>query len=130
METSKHIAMTAVDLMDLVDQRLEDMSDDDESIVAEERYFMSEFGPWGFIVVMDDEGEIIGFEFIESEESWRRPEAMLEYNAAADAEVEVLVIVPDEAFADVVEMIYRSGDPIITISDYSAMELITRPLAS
>ncbi len=127
---SKPIVMAAVDLTDLVDQRMEDMKEDDEGLSAEATFFMSESGPWGFIVVRDEMDELIGFEFVETEGSWRRPEAMLEYNAAADAELEVLVVVPDEAFAEVVGMVYRSGDPSITISDYSAMELITRPLVS
>ncbi|HOL06869.1 MAG TPA: hypothetical protein PKX52_00210 [Methanomassiliicoccaceae archaeon] len=121
--------MAAVDLMDLVNQRIEDIDDEDEDLETDAAYFIGEHGPWGFIVITSD-GEPIGFEFIESGDSWRRPEAMDEYNAAASLDLEVLVIVPDEAFAMATEMIYGSGNPSITISNYHAMELTPRPLAS
>ena len=120
--------MATVDLMDLVEQRMEDMGEDDE-VEAEATYFISESGPWSFMAIQAD-GEVIGFEFIETESSWRRPEAIAEYNAAANSDLEVLVIVPDEAFVEATEMIYRSGGVGITISSYHAMELVPRPLAS
>lgn len=114
--------------MDLVGQRMEDMEEDEE-VEAEATYFISDSGPWSFMVVRADR-EIIGFEFIETENSWRRPEAIEEYNAAANSDLEVLVIVPDEAFVEATEMLYKSGGVGITISSYHAMELISRPLAS
>lgn len=114
--------------MDLVEQRMEDM-EEDEGVEAEATYFISDAGPWSFMIVQAD-GEVLGFEFIETENSWRRPEAIEEYNAAVDSDLEVLVIVPDEALVEATEMIYRSGGVGITISSYHAMELSSRPLVS
>ena len=120
--------MATVDLMDLVGQRMEDMEEDEE-VEAEATYFISDSGPWSFMVVRAD-GEIVGFEFLETENSWKRPEAIEEYNAVANSDLEVLVIVPDEAFVEATEMLYQSGGVGITISSYHAMELSSRPLVS
>ncbi len=120
------MTMATVDLINLVEQRMEEMEEGEE---VEATYFISDSGPWSFMIVRADD-EVIGFEFIETENSWRRPEAIEEYNAAADSDLEVLVIVPDEAFVEATEMIYQSGGVGITISSYHAMELSSRPLVS
>jgi hypothetical protein len=127
-QASQAMAMAAVDLMDLVEQRMKDMGEE-EGVEAEATFFMSDSGPWSFMIVRDDD-EVIGFEFIETENSWRRPEVIEEYNAAADSDLEVLVVVPDEVLIEATKMIYQSGGVGITISSYHAMELSPRPLAS
>jgi len=123
--------MPAVDLIDLVDQRLAQIEEDDPGTEAEATYFVGETGPWCFITVQDEEvGEIIGYEFLETAESWRRRDALAEYNEAAEEEIEVVVIVPDEVFVEVAELLYEQGEPNVQVSDYSAMELLPMPLVS
>jgi hypothetical protein len=123
--------MATVDLIDLIDQRLADIEEDDPEVVAEETYFIGETGPFCLITVYDEETEeVIEFEFIETEESWKRPDAVLEYNEAAVEEIEVIVVVPDRSFVQVAELIGRFANPEIAVSDYSAMNLIATPLVS
>ncbi|NLI73903.1 MAG: hypothetical protein GX369_03930 [Euryarchaeota archaeon] len=120
--------MATVDLIDLVEQRVNDIGEDG-GLETEAAYFMGELGPWSFMMIQTDD-EIIGFEFLETEDSWRRPGAIEEYNVAANYELDVLVIVPEKSFVEATEMIYRSGGVGITISNYHAMELSPRPLVS
>lgn len=123
--------MPAVDLIDLVEQRMAQIAEDDPDSEAEATYFVGETGPWGFITVRDEEvGEVIGFEFVETGESWRRSDALAEYNEAASEEVEVVVIVPDEDLVEVAELVHEVGEPNVQVSDYAAMELVPMPLVS
>jgi hypothetical protein len=121
--------MAVVDLIDLVDQRLAQLAKDDEDLHAEETYLVGDTGIWCFLSLYDDDSdELVGFEFIETEESWRRPDAVLQYNAAVTAGLSVLVVVPDRSLVEVSELLARAGDSSIEISDYSAMELVPRDL--
>jgi hypothetical protein len=117
--------MAVVDIVDIVDQRMAQIEEDDPDIRAEETYFTDDTGVWSLLTLYDDElEELLGFEFIETKESWRRPEAVLQYNEAAMEGFTVLVVVPDESFVEMSELLARAGDSSITISDYSAMDLI------
>ncbi|MGE5379399.1 MAG: hypothetical protein ACM3L5_00830 [Candidatus Saccharibacteria bacterium] len=121
--------MAAVDLVDLADQRIAQLAEDDEGIRAEETYLVGDTGIWCLLILYDDAlDELIGFEFIETAESWKRPDAVLQYNEAATEGFTVLVIVPDESFVEMSELMARAGDSSISISDYSAMDLIPQLL--
>lgn len=122
--------MAVVDLADLVDQRLAQLAEDDEDIRAEEVFLSSDAGVWSVLSLYDGPADrLIGFEFIETAESLRRPDAVLQYNESAIGDLIVLVIVPDEAFLEMSEALARAGDPSIRISDYSAMELVPQVMA-
>lgn len=121
--------MAVVDLVDLVDQRLAQLAEDNEEIRAEETYLVGDTGVWCLLALYDDASDdLIGFEFIETSESWKRPDAVLQYNEAVTEGFNVLVIVPDESFLEMSELLARGGDTNINISDYSAMELIPQVL--
>ncbi len=123
--------MAAIDIMDIADQRKAQLEKDDADVRAEETYFSGENGVWGLLTVYDDAaGELLGYEFVETTDSWKRPDAILEYNEAAMESDEVVVIVPDDSFLEAAELITRAGDLAIIISDYSAMELVPRVLVS
>ncbi|MDW5562674.1 MAG: hypothetical protein SA339_05555 [Methanomassiliicoccus sp.] len=122
--------MAVVDLIDLVDQRLAQFEADEEEIRTEETYLAGETGIWCLLSIFDDgTDELIGFEFIETAESWKRPDAILEYNETVTEGFNVLVIVPDDSFVEMNELLARAGDSTIMVSDYSAMELVPRVLA-
>jgi hypothetical protein len=98
---------------------------------TEDTYFQWEEGAWCLITIRDEgSGEGLEYDFIETEESWKRPDAVLEYNEAAYEQVEVVVIVPDHSFDEVVALVTRAGYLGIIISDYSAMALSPRVLVS
>ncbi|MBI0584753.1 MAG: hypothetical protein ISF22_11100 [Methanomassiliicoccus sp.] len=119
--------MAVVDLVGLVDQRMAQLAEE-ENIRAEEMYLTGETGVWGLLLLYDDMlDELLGYEFIETAESWRRPDAVLQYDQTAEAPL-VLVIVPDESFVEMSEMLAREGAANIKVSDYSAMELVPQVL--
>jgi len=121
--------MAVVDLVDLVDQRLAQLAEDDEDIRAEETYMVGDTGVWCLLALYEDTSdELIGFEFIETAESWKRPDAVLQYNETVTEGFNVLVIVPDETFLEMSELLARAGDTSINVSDYSAMELVPQAL--
>jgi hypothetical protein len=120
--------MAIIDLIDLVEQRLRDISKQNPSMTTKELYFSSEEGMYCLITITGSAGNAIEYNFIESENSWKRPEAMLEYNQAALDRVKVIVIVPDDAFPDVVIMVKNYDGLEVIVTDYSAMELIPMPL--
>lgn len=121
--------MAIVDLVDIIEQRIAQIEEDDEFVGVEDTYFDSEKGIWCLLTLFDEAlGELMGLEFIETAESWRRPEAILEYNEAASEEIMVLVVVPDESFVEMSELLARAGNPMIHISDYSAMEFVPHVL--
>lgn len=123
--------MAVVDIMDIVDQRVAQIEEDDPELDIEDTYFVGEMGLWCLLTISDEEiGEIVEFEFVESAESWKRPDAVLEYNEAVNDDTEVLVIVPDESFMEASELLARAANPGISISDYQAMELVPQPLVS
>lgn len=123
--------MAVVDLKDIVDQRKAQIEELDAEARTEDTYFSGESGIWCLLTVWNDRfEELTEIEFIETAESWKRPDAVLEYNEAAVEEVDVLVIVPDGSFVNAAELITRAGDPGIAISDYSAIGLVPRVLVS
>jgi hypothetical protein len=123
--------MAVVDLKDIVDQRITQIKHDYADVWTEESYFSGKSGVWCLLTILaKGSREVLEYEFIESADSWRRPDAVLEYNEAADEHVDAVVIVPDNSFEEVVELVTRAGNPEIIISDYSAMELLPRVLVS
>jgi hypothetical protein len=123
--------MAAIDIMDIVDQRKAQIEEDYIDVRTEDTYFTGEMGAWCLLTIHDENtGEALEYDFIETGESWRRPDAILEYNEAAYEQVEVVVIVPDNSFDEVVVLVARAGYLGIIISDYSAMALSPRVLVS
>lgn len=55
---------------------------------------------WGVLSIQNENDKVVGLEFFESEDSWRRPEAVRDYTYAADEGYPVAVVVPDNVFRD------------------------------
>jgi hypothetical protein len=121
--------MAVIDLMSLVDQRLEDITKQNPSMSAEELYFEGDHGLWCLITIRSGQGRTIEHNFVEGEESWKRPDAVLEYNQAAMEMIKVIVIVPDTALPDVMALVRNYDGQDVVVTDYSAMGLIPLPLA-
>ncbi len=123
--------MAVVDIKDIVDQRKAQIEKDYVDARTEENYFSGEGGIWCLLTIQDNvSGEALEYDFIETAESWKRPDAILEYNEAVYEGVEVVVIVPDSSFEEAVALVTRAGYLGIVISDYSAMALSPRVLVS
>ncbi len=121
--------MAIIDLVNLVEQRLEDIREQNPILTASEFYFSGDSDLWSLITIQGRDGNVIQYEFIESETSWKRAEAVLEYNQASLEMVKVVVIVPDSVVADVLSLVRTFDGQGVLVSDYSAAGLIPRPLA-
>ncbi len=120
--------MPTVDIMDLADQRLLQIRAEDPEAIVRDTYFEGESGVWCLITV---ESEIdLRYEFLESAESWRRPDAITNYNDAVIFAPEIYVIVPESVFTEVLDMVFRRGNPGILVTDYLALGIQPTPLVS
>lgn len=69
----------------------------------------SGYGEWAIILYTEYNFDPMGFDFIESETSWQRPEAIQEYNSLIEEGYCVVVYVPKKVFKDVVDMLRTKG---------------------
>jgi hypothetical protein len=120
--------MAVIDLMNIVDQRLGDITKQNPSMTAKELYFEGEDGLWCLISIVGGGGRAIEYDFIESDNSWKRADAVSDYAQAALGQVKVLVIVPDQVLVDVLFMVRDYDAQGVSVSDHSAMDLIPLPL--
>ena len=119
-------SMAVIDLINIVDQRLADIAKLNPSLRVEEFYFEGETGLWCLITIQGNEGGTIEYEFIESEDSWKRTDVAAEYSEAALEQVEV--VVPDQALADVLMRVRDYDAQGVSVADYSFLGLIPLPL--
>jgi hypothetical protein len=120
--------MAMIDLVGLVEQRIADISKQNPSMTATEFFFSSEEGLFGLITITGSAGNALEYNFIESETSWRRAEAVLQYNQASLEGIEVIVVVPDDALADVMILVKNYEGRDVVVTDYSAIGLTPMPL--
>jgi hypothetical protein len=120
--------MAVIDLVNLVDQRLQDIMEQNPSMSADEFYFTEETGLWCLITILGSEGRAIEYDFIESETSWKRANARIEYFQVLLEQVTVMIIVPDQSLADVLLMVRDTDTEGLLVTDYSAIGLIPLPL--
>lgn len=64
------------------------------TIYTDDRY------EWGILHILNEQNKVIGLEFFESEDSWRRSGSVRDYNNAADEGYPVAVVLPDNVFLD------------------------------
>jgi len=120
--------MAVIDLVNIVEQRLADISRQNPSLSLEELYFTAETGLWCLITIRGGEGRMIEHDFIESEESWKRPDAVTEYAQAALDQTKVMVVVPDQALADVLLRVRNYDAEGVSVADYTLLGLTPMPL--
>jgi hypothetical protein len=74
-------------------------------------------GSWG-LLTLRERGHLVGFEFLETEESWKRPDAVIQYYEASDDGYYVGVVVPEEDYDEVTERVYTMGELPVVILTY------------
>lgn len=112
------------DIEDLMEQRIKGMEENDQELVAE--YEVMGDGDWGLITVFDMNGLPIEFDFVESETSWQRLDAIDNYNELADEGYQVTIIVPDDSFLAVSRMVQMFGNPDISLVSQEDLEIAPR----
>jgi hypothetical protein len=85
-------------------------------------------GDWG-LLTLRERGNLVGFEFLESKDSWKRPDALLQYFEASNDGYYVGVIVPDESIEDVTDMIFSMGEDPVVILSYEGLGITPFRLA-
>ncbi len=110
-----------IDLEMLIKKRIEAILRNDASLYTEYEVIKNDGMDIGVIAVMDENDLVQRCEFIESEISWMRPEAVDEYNDVADRGIPVSVIVPNEAFLAMSKMVQKYGDHDIAVFGYDSV---------
>lgn len=80
---------------------------------------------WAVVTIEDESGGNLSIEVIESDTSWKRSDLIDRYNELAE-DVEIAVILPDEAFDEVASRLAKEGSPNIELLSYSDLGLIPR----
>lgn len=88
----------------------------------------TEEGDWGLLTIKEG-GVLVGFEFLETEESWSRPDALLQYFEAANDGYYVGVVVPEEKLDDVTDLVYSRGEGPVKIMAYEDLGITPYTLA-
>jgi hypothetical protein len=115
-----------IDVEDVILQRIDQLEEDepdldtDYELIAPENY--------GVITVLSEEGAI-GAEFVESDLSWSRADAVADYNEAAQGGLYVVVIVPNDAFFHMIDRVTRRGWGNIEVYSYESLGILSTPMA-
>lgn len=88
------------DLRKALSIRSEDVASGNPDLAVRYTIYTDDRTEWGIMNIMTEQGKVIGLEFFESEESWRRPGAVRDYNNAADEGFPVAVVVPDNVYRE------------------------------
>jgi hypothetical protein len=98
-----------VDIRAQVEERIRDIRKANPSMSLDYLVTDSEHGTWGAIIYIDYNFETMGFEFIESEESWQRPEAIDQYNGFSSEGYCVVIYAPSNAMDALIKMLKQKG---------------------
>ncbi|MDW5563951.1 MAG: hypothetical protein SA339_12080 [Methanomassiliicoccus sp.] len=115
-----------IDVEDVILQRIDQLEEDEPNLETD--YELIAPDNYGVITVLTEEGAI-GAEFVESDLSWARNDAVEEYNEAAKDGLYVAVIVPNEAYFEMVHRITRRGKGNIEVYSYESLGILSTPMA-
>lgn len=114
-----------IDVEDVILQRLEQLEEDDPELETD--YELIAPANRGVITIQSD-GDTIGAEFVESDLSWLRDDAVEEYNDAVDEGLYVAVIVPNEGFFTVLDRVNKEGRENIVVYSYESLGILSTPM--
>ncbi len=115
-----------IDIEDVILQRIEQIEEDDDELETD--YELIAPDNRGVITVTYDLLPI-GAEFVESDLSWSREDAVEEYSFASDEGLHVVVIVPNEGYLSVREKLLRKGRMGIDVYSYESLGILSTPMA-
>lgn len=115
-----------IDVEDVILQRIDQLEEDEPELEMD--YELIAPDNYGVITVLTEDGAI-GAEFIESDISWARNDAVEEYNEAARDGLYVVVIVPNDAYLPTLDRISRRGRGNIAVYSYESLGILSTPMA-
>lgn len=116
-----------IDVRSALATRAESLTSRNPDLSVQYTIYTDDRNEWGILHILNEENKVLGVEFFETEESWRRPGAVRDYNIAADEGYPVAVIVPDGQFMDFRRSaINRGGEGFSTYlySDFNIQQMI------
>jgi hypothetical protein len=111
-----------IDIRDAMNQRAEMIANNPNRIARIEVYTDGS-REWGIITVMNANRDVNRYEFIEDENSWRRANAMEDYNIGVEQGYPVYVVVPDSSYREFVDSMGTSGKMNFDVSTYGRCEI-------
>ena len=118
--------MQKKDLVTALERRSSMLEARKDGVSAE--YEMKE-GDWGLITVREGE-RLLGFEFLESENSWKRPDALLQYAEIASEGYYVGVIVPSSIVDNIERLILGLGEVPVELMTYDVLGITEEMLSA
>lgn len=115
-----------IDIEDVMLQRIDQLEEDDPELDTD--YQLVAEDNRGVITISSDE-VTIGAEFVESDLSWGRGDALEEYNEAADEGLYVAIIVPNDAFFHMIDRVNKQGRENIVVYSYESLGILSTPMA-
>jgi hypothetical protein len=94
-----------LDIKQLAERRVDYLRSKHRDISLDYIVQHSQFGDWATILYAEYDFSLTGFDIIESENSWRRPDAVEGYNELIDEGYCVVVYVPNEVKAELAKKI-------------------------
>jgi hypothetical protein len=90
--------MTPKDLRRALTIRTEALLSGYPDLIIRYIIYTDEEREWGILEITNEDGAIIGLEFFETADSWKRPSSVQEFTYAVEQGIPVTVILPDEAY--------------------------------
>ncbi|MDW5562120.1 MAG: hypothetical protein SA339_02755 [Methanomassiliicoccus sp.] len=105
----------------IVEARLRMLEHEIPGTKTDYNIFLERRGERGEIIVSDLWDRVIYVEFVESEGSLDRPEALDQFTEVTLAGGKALVIVPDEAHSAAADLLAKDGNPSIELVSYGVV---------
>lgn len=111
-----------IDLQHALEQRLAGAMDGENGLVARPELM----DDWCVISFHDSSGNMVRCEFLETERSWRRRDAVQEYNDLIDQGVEVMVAVPEGVLGAVDRLLGSYAHPDVQLASLDELGIAVR----
>jgi hypothetical protein len=118
--------MHGIKVKDVLNQRLKTIQAMAPAMLISYEVRESDDGEYGIITVTDQDSGQVGNDFIETDKSWKRKNAVYQYNEAAMEGHRVTVIAPDSVFPFVKAIISRDGNSSIVLNSYGKLGITIR----
>ncbi len=89
-----------MDIRSALATRAENVTSRNPDLSVQYTIYTDDRNEWGILHIMNEDKKVVGVEFFETEDSWRRPGSVRDYNIAADEGYPVAVVVPDASFVE------------------------------
>jgi hypothetical protein len=112
-----------IDIRATLENRAENVTSKNPDLSTQYTVYKDDRNEWGILHIFDQEDKVIGVEFFETEDSWRRPGSVRDYNIAADEGYPVAVVLPDTSFKEFRQLAVERGKEGFSTYLYSDLKI-------